>query len=418
MLRQRRLLVALLVLCTVVAAWPLPVSAQESELRTGFRLDAPPYAIRGPYPVGAVDYVIAIESLSVAGTIWFPAVNPAGEPEYIQYDLGISDLVPDELATYPGRAIRNATPDISGGPYPLVVWSSSFGSHRFAEYYLLEHLASHGFVVSSVNHPGNSLRETMLVRASDESLMEQYLENCALGLVLRPLEMRLQINYALQHKKLAGLVDPDRIVVAGRNFGGIAALLTVGGQLDLGMFTAACDDAPEHSVCRLASEYLQSISVLLDGQGLSDTIWAGTYEPRIKAVVVVSPGTMDVLPVRTEIVTVPLLLVQGTNDRVVRAEQQRALVYDTVASADKALVVLEGASDWAASICPEIWHIGPWHEMCTDPVWDSYRVYDLLDHFVLAFLRATLDGDPEAAAALAPEAVTFPGIRYETTMTD
>jgi hypothetical protein len=34
---------------------------------------------------------------------------------------------------------------------------------------------------------------------------------------------------------------------------------------------------------------------------------------------------------------------------------------------------------------------------------------------VTAFLRAELKGDADAAAALAPENVSFPGIQYETT---
>jgi len=52
---------------------------------------------------------------------------------------------------------------------------------------------------------------------------------------------------------------------------------------------------------------------------------------------------------------------------------------------------------------------------CADPVWDVDRAHDLIDHFVTAFLLATLKGDAEAAAALAPDAVSFPGIAYETT---
>ncbi len=60
-----------------------------------------------------------------------------------------------------------------------------------------------------------------------------------------------------------------------------------------------------------------------------------------------------------------------------------------------------------------------WREMCffccADPVWDVDRAHDLIDHFVTAFLLATLKGDAEAAAALAPDAVSFPGIAYETT---
>ena len=44
------------------------------------------------------------------------------------------------------------------------------------------------------------------------------------------------------------------------------------------------------------------------------------------------------------------------------------------------------------------------------------RAHDLTNHFATAFLLSVLKGDAQAAAALAPEAVQFPGITYETTM--
>jgi hypothetical protein len=52
---------------------------------------------------------------------------------------------------------------------------------------------------------------------------------------------------------------------------------------------------------------------------------------------------------------------------------------------------------------------------CSDEVWDMLRAHDLTNHFVTAFFLATLKDDTEAAAALAPDAVQFPGITYKTT---
>jgi hypothetical protein len=43
------------------------------------------------------------------------------------------------------------------------------------------------------------------------------------------------------------------------------------------------------------------------------------------------------------------------------------------------------------------------------------RAHDLTNHFATAFLLTVLKGDDEAAKALAPENVTFNGIKYETT---
>lgn len=54
---------------------------------------------------------------------------------------------------------------------------------------------------------------------------------------------------------------------------------------------------------------------------------------------------------------------------------------------------------------------GDW--VCLDPAWDKEEALDLMHHFTTAFLLDTLKGDPAAHAALAPEAVSFPGIEYE-----
>jgi hypothetical protein len=77
---------------------------------------------------------------------------------------------------------------------------------------------------------------------------------------------------------------------------------------------------------------------------------------------------------------------------------------------------LENASHLVTGQCPPaataIPEIFPY---CSDSVWDLDRAYDLLNHFTTAFLMATLKADDEAAAALAPDAVSFPGITYNTT---
>ena len=50
---------------------------------------------------------------------------------------------------------------------------------------------------------------------------------------------------------------------------------------------------------------------------------------------------------------------------------------------------------------------------CADTVWDMDRAHDLINHFTTAFLLDVLKGDKDAHAALAPSAVSFPGIEYK-----
>lgn len=74
----------------------------------------------------------------------------------------------------------------------------------------------------------------------------------------------------------------------------------------------------------------------------------------------------------------------------------------------------ENANHAFAGYCSEAAAPMMWG-FCSDPVWDISRAHDLTDHFVTAFLLATLKGDAGATAALAPDSVRFPGAIYETT---
>ena len=49
----------------------------------GLRPDAPPYAVHGPYAVGARDFAIQDGDHVVLITVWYPALNPSGAKEEI-----------------------------------------------------------------------------------------------------------------------------------------------------------------------------------------------------------------------------------------------------------------------------------------------------------------------------------------------
>jgi hypothetical protein len=89
--------------------------------------------------------------------------------------------------------------------------------------------------------------------------------------------------------------------------------------------------------------------------------------------------------------------------------------YEHLGSLQKGLVVIESAGHLVFhNPCRAgSWLSDPeWCSYCSDPIWDMDRAHDLINHFTTAFLPATLKGDLDAAAALAPDAVSFPGITY------
>ena len=112
----------------------------------------------------------------------------------------------------------------------------------------------------------------------------------------------------------------------------------------------------------------------------------------------------------------PMMVLVGSQDTDSPPERYAYPMYEQIGSTDKALVVLEGADHYISQNKCSSWMID-WGMFgyCSDSVWDMDRAHDLINHFTTAFLLATLKGDTDAAAALSSDAVSFPGIEYETT---
>jgi predicted dienelactone hydrolase len=115
-------------------------------------------------------------------------------------------------------------------------------------------------------------------------------------------------------------------------------------------------------------------------------------------------------------VGVPTLMIVGSADTSAKPEFHDYPIYEGLGSAQKGLVVLQGADHLVfLDSCQATPWMVDWgmFSFCADAVWDMDRAHDLINHFTTAFLLATLKGDTDAAAALAPGAVGFPGITYE-----
>jgi hypothetical protein len=160
-MNPRKLFVVLLIAALALPALLIlpSVDAQEGPKpeAVGLRPDAPPYALHGPYWVGTRDYMIGGDGHPLALTVWYPALNPDGAEESITYHIDTAAKLPFELPDWYesivlGHALADAPPDVSGGPYPLVVYSHGFGIYRQSAAYMLEHLASYGFVVIAPDH--------------------------------------------------------------------------------------------------------------------------------------------------------------------------------------------------------------------------------------------------------------------------
>jgi predicted dienelactone hydrolase len=407
------------VLIVALALGLLPaVQAQEGPKpeAVGLRPDAPPYALHGPYWVGTLGLSHTLpDGRQTPVQVWYPALNPNGAEESISYVIA-PDIAPD-LVSF-GHAIEQATPDADHGPYPLVVFAHGYNDIRLASTYLAEHLASWGFVVIAIDYADNWFTQDQpgLLLA---------------GLYTRPKEISSQLDFAAELSapggQLEGMIDPELIAIVGHSWGGTNALTLAGGQLDLEWYSRLVAEHPEICIAPAEAGNLDLCGDILDHQqelaelaGLENTpegLWPSWNDPRVDAIVGLAPDGALFGAQGLQGVKVPVMLSVGTADRYVNPDAAVVQTYRDLASVEKSLVVLEGADHHVyADNCtakPVLAENFFW--ACSDPVWDMDRAHDLINHFTTAFLLATLKGNTEAAAALTPDAVSFPGITYETT---
>ncbi len=396
-----------------------PLRAQEEDpQRTGLRPDAPPYGVRGSFAVGVMDLAYEVDGNEIPCNTFYPALNPEGAEEKAQLTLDLKGLLPPEMEIAGVRAILDATPDAANGPYPLVVWSHGHGSNRLYTHFLLEHVASYGFVAITCDHPGNTLTD-LIWAMFDPEYQTVFETTAALKAVMRPVEIQQVIDYAVTLNEaeggLAGIIDAGRIAVMGHSYGGYTAFAVGGAQIDDRAYRQWCDEYPEDASCVRNRNNLAAVVQAAGLDAAPEGLWPSMGDPRVDVIVGFAPSLRRFLPEGLARMTVPAMILAGTAD--VESDEQLDFYqpYEALPNKTKALVVLENANHYVFGACPEAWTIPDFFYACSDPVWDMDRAHDLINHFTTAFLLAELYDDADAAAALAPNAVQFPGVTYETT---
>lgn len=410
MINKRILLCFALLIALTLAAPLTPAQAQQSDLL---------YTARGPYPVGTLEQVITGEDRPLPITIWYPSQEGDEITTYI-HTPELSTL-PD--LEQPGHAIPNGAPDPSGGPYPLVIFSHGNVWYRQAAAYLAEHLASHGFVVLAADHTGNTLA---YMTAERDSLTQSKID----ALAYRPGDIQRQIDYTREltagDGPLVGMIDPNQIAVIGHSYGGYTALAATGARVDLGYVREWCVETADNPAVNetyfynftcntLAStpdEYFQTEFGVDTGE---DGLWAAFDVSGVDAIVQMAPGALWTASADSLAdVTIPTLILGAEMDNVAPYDLNAALIYENLPGPDKTLVTFEEADHFlfvedCFGYFEEVYPKG-----CGDPVWDVTEAHNLIKHFVTAFLRDALFDDAQAAVALIPDAVDFPGISYAT----
>ncbi len=213
---------------------------------------------------------------------------------------------------------------------PLVVASHGLAGDRKGFAIIAEHLASHGFAVAALDHPGSD-------RAQFQALLEGRADEIASPTEFsdRPRDVSFLLDELTRlnndsNSPIANRLDLDKIGIIGHSFGGYTALALAGAQLNFDTLRANCDSTEFIFNAANTSMLLQCTALAAPEQ-----FSANLRDERIQAVMAMNPVTSSLFgPTGFSQIAIPSLLVAGSADPVAPAllEQIRPFTWLNLAA--------------------------------------------------------------------------------------
>jgi predicted dienelactone hydrolase len=309
--------------------------------------------------------------------VWYPATLASGQKAGGEYRVITRDA--SVTATLYGKAVRDAAPDTTGAPFPLVIISHGYPGNRFLMSHLGENLASKGFVTVSIDHKDSTY--------DDQKAFASTLYN-------RPFDQLFVLNEIARLGKpgsgnvLAGLVDASRTGIVGYSMGGYGVVNVIGGGYSAA--AATLNGAPPNK--------------MLTARGAANPDYAKSMDPRIKAAIAVAPwgmvgGFWDADGLKG--IKTPVLFVAGSADEVAGYDKGTKAIYQAAVNADRYLLTFRDASHNAAAPIPppiEVLDKPAAYAHYADAVWDNTRMNNILDHFATAYFDRYLKDQQDKQA--------------------
>lgn len=309
---------------------------------------------------------------------WYPSEQSgAADTATYRHMMAIPDKDPVEVVT---QGI--ATPDaalLDSETYPLVIMSHGYRGWSTQFSNLAEHIASHGYVVASIDHadmPAEGL-PSLLVSFANVLVDRTQDQRQILDAILAQTADGSEPKFAAIDRETVGLI--------GYSMGGYGALAAAGAAYDFSK--EPLTNIPEDAQAQLTATTEESADI---DALVTFAPWGG------------APDNRAWLDSSLAEITTPTLIVAGNQDDVVNFKDGIQWIYDNLQGTDRRLLVFREArhnivgndftlpadADFVAT------------EFLKEPVWRSDRLNAINQHFVTAFLDLHLKGDAAKAAYL------------------
>ncbi|TWH43131.1 alpha/beta hydrolase [Dulcicalothrix desertica] len=198
---------------------------------------------------------------------------------------------------------------------PLVVISHGFGANRRHLQYLAQHLASYGFTVAALEHPGSNAVAVNRVTNSSSDLSKLI---SAKEFIDRPQDVSFLLNefskLNLQPGQLQNKLNTDNVTVVGHSLGGYTALALAGGKLDLDSLRKFCKNSLLFG--EAPGDWLQCAAVELKDSDIRTLL----QDKRIKGAIVLNPLVGNLFGRKgLENINTPVLMLASSDDALTPA---------------------------------------------------------------------------------------------------
>ncbi|WAL58204.1 alpha/beta hydrolase [Thermocoleostomius sinensis] len=231
-------------------------------------------------------------------------------------------------------AVDLYTPNLSEAA-PVLVISHGIAADRqdFSE--LAQHLASHGFAVAVLDHPGSDRQHFQnLLRGLTQEIAEPN------EFVNRPLDVSYLLDELEQLNQpgapLHNRLNLQKVGVIGHSLGGYTALALAGAQLNFDLLRRECQSS-------FIDLNIANLSMPLQCEALRTTLEAQPLQDnRVRAIVAVNSVSHNVFGQEgLRSVQVPVMLIGGSRDVISPVLLEQVCPFTWLTGTDKYLAVIE-----------------------------------------------------------------------------
>ncbi|MBN3952142.1 MAG: alpha/beta hydrolase [Nostoc sp. NMS7] len=311
-------------------------------------------------------------------------------------DVSRSRRLPVDIYVPATQNSQLTTQNSLSSPFPLIVISHGVGSDRSSFVYLAQHLASYGFAVAVLEHPGSNAKR-----------FQQYFAGLAVPpdaaeFINRPLDIKYLLNELERLEKsdptLQGKLNFQQVGAIGQSLGGYTVLTLAGAKINFNQLRQDCN--PNNSSFNL--------SLLLQCQ--ASELSPKNYElkdDRIKAIIAINPIDSSILGEGgVSQIKMPVMLVAGSQDIFAPPVSEQIRPFTWLSDPNKYLVLIENATHFSAIAAPTSQNGAlPVPSALVGP--NSAAVYSYLNALSVAFLETHLLNRPEYRSYLQPSYAIF-----------